>query len=206
MGRARGEEGVAMIMAVIILFVLLGLGAALLATAQGQQRSAFNQQSGESGILTRRGGAQRSGLWLSQGWPTAGGCPRDHGPRFGYPTSCNSASNGTSYCPTAQRPLDRLPRPGATCPQGLRAILEHRFVGEPAGPRTSVMRTPARRCSVDQREQSAPRSRRDGAVTGVGVGTCGWHRQLPHGGGGDEGSRAGGARELPGLRHECQQL
>lgn len=106
-----------MIMAVIILFVLLGLGAALLATAQSQQRSAFNQQSGETAYSLAEAALNAQVFALSQGWPTQADAPGTTAPAYGYPTSCNSASNGTSYCPTRSDLSTAYPS-GGTCPSG----------------------------------------------------------------------------------------
>jgi Tfp pilus assembly protein PilX len=114
--RLRGEEGIAMITAVIFLFVMLGVGAALMVTAGSQQRSSLNQQSGETAYSLAEAALNAQLFALSQGWPTKADASSSTAPSYGYPTSCNAASNGTSYCPTAGD-LSTYPS-GGTCPTG----------------------------------------------------------------------------------------
>lgn len=114
---AKNEDGVAMIVTVIILFVLLGLGAALMTTAGSQQRSAYNQQSGETAYSLAEAALNAQVFALSQGWPTQADAPGSTSPDYGYPTSCNAASNGTSYCPTPSDLSSAYPTSGS-CPSG----------------------------------------------------------------------------------------
>src|SRR5437868_9178440 len=96
LNRARDEQGIAMIMAVIILFVLLGLGAALMMTAGSQQRAASNQQSTETAYSLAEAALNAQIYELATKWPTSKDGPSSTGPTYGYPYSCNAASNGTS--------------------------------------------------------------------------------------------------------------
>jgi len=119
MTKARNEDGIAMIMAIIILFVVLGIGIALLATADSQQRSASNQQSSETAYSLAEAALNAQVFELSQQWPTASDAPApSNTPTLGYPTSCNAASNGTSFCPNASDLSAAYPTSSQTCPAG----------------------------------------------------------------------------------------
>lgn len=109
-----------MIMAVIILFVILGIGIALLATSDSQQRSASNQQGGESAYALAEAALNAQILELSLKWPTQqdSPSPSSSGTNYGYPSSCNAASNGYSYCPTASDLSTAYPVSSGTCPAG----------------------------------------------------------------------------------------
>jgi Tfp pilus assembly protein PilX len=98
---AKNEEGVAMLISLIILFVLLGLGAGLMMTAGAQQRAAANGQNSETAYSLAEAALNAQVFALSQGWPTKAGGTSTTAPDYGYPLSCNAASNGASYCPTA---------------------------------------------------------------------------------------------------------
>jgi Tfp pilus assembly protein PilX len=119
MERARGEDGVAMMLAVIILFILLGLGAALMVTAAGQERAASNQQSSEHAYSLAEAALNAQVFALAQEWPTASDAPNPSStPTLGYPTSCSAASNGTSFCPTPGDLSSAYPTSSQTCPSG----------------------------------------------------------------------------------------
>ena len=119
MSRARNEEGIAMIMAILVLFVVLGIGTALLATAGGQQRSALNEQAGETAYSLAEAALNAQVFQLSLQWPTSGDAPQpSSSPNLGYPTSCTAASNGASYCPTASDLTSSYPTSSQTCPTG----------------------------------------------------------------------------------------
>ena len=105
-------------MALMIMLVALGIGSALLATSIAQQRAAGYQQSGETAYSLAEAAMNAQIFALSQQWPTPTDAPQpSSSPGYGYPTSCNAASNGTSYCPT---PADLSAyTPGTqTCPAG----------------------------------------------------------------------------------------
>ena len=101
-----------MIVAIMILLVILGIGTALLATANGQQRSAFNQQSSESAYSLAEAALNAQLYALSVQWPTS-----QSEPAGGYPSSCNAASNGSSYCPS-NSDLSSYSTGSGTCPAG----------------------------------------------------------------------------------------
>lgn len=116
--RARDEQGIAMIMAVIILFVLLGLGAALMMTAGSQQRAARNQQTGESAYSLAEAALNAEIYQLASRWPTQRDGPSTTSPNYGYPYSCNAGSGGTSYCPSASDLSSAYPTTSGNCPTG----------------------------------------------------------------------------------------
>lgn len=119
MSRLRDERGSALMMALMIMLVALGIGSALLATAIAQQRGAGNQQQSETAYSLAEAALNAEVFALSQQWPTSADAPQPSNStgNYGYPTSCNAASNGTSYCPT---PADLASyTPGSqTCPAG----------------------------------------------------------------------------------------
>lgn len=104
-----GESGITMIIAIIILFALLGIGTALLSTANGQQRSSYNQQSSESAYSLAEAALNAQVYALSTGWPTSSYSSS-------YPTSCNASSNGASYCPSTSDLSAKYPANSAGCP------------------------------------------------------------------------------------------
>lgn len=117
MSRVRDEEGVAMLTAVLLLFVMLGLGAALMTTAGSQQRASANQRSSETAYSLAEAALNAQIFALSQQWPTQADAPGTTAPSYGYPTSCNAASNGSSYCPTPSDLSSAYPSSG-NCPSG----------------------------------------------------------------------------------------
>jgi Tfp pilus assembly protein PilX len=106
----------AMIMAVIVLFVVLGIGIALMAAAEGNVRSAANQQGSESAYALAEAALNAQVFELSIRWPTSKDGPQPASTNFGYPYSCNAASNGYSYCPPAADLSSAYPVSSQTCP------------------------------------------------------------------------------------------
>lgn len=105
-------------MAVIILFIALGLGTALLATANGQQTSAGNEQNTENSFSMAEAALNAQIYELSLTWPTSGNAPSPTtSGTLGYPTSCSPANAGTSYCPSLSD-LTAYPTNPQTCPTG----------------------------------------------------------------------------------------
>ncbi len=76
MSRLRSEQGSALMMAVIILFVILGLGTALISTATSQKTSAANEQNGENAYSMAEAALNAQIYQLSQTWPTPETLPR----------------------------------------------------------------------------------------------------------------------------------
>ena len=122
MNRFRSETGSAMMMAVIILFVLLGMGTALMMTAQAQHTVAANQQGAENSYSMAEAALNAQIYALSVAWPTANNGPGTsvtYPSNYGYPSSCNSSNAGYSYCPSASDLAPpAYPSNTQTCPTG----------------------------------------------------------------------------------------
>jgi Tfp pilus assembly protein PilX len=106
---ARSEDGIALVSAITMLVVLLGLGFALLAFTDSQQHAAAYESSGEQAYALAEGALNAQIFQLSVQWPTS---------RSPYPSSCN-ASNGaaTAGCPTPAGLAAAYPGVGSsTCP------------------------------------------------------------------------------------------
>jgi len=118
MSRLRREDGAAMMMALIILFVAFGIGIALMATADSQERAAGNQQGSESAYALAEAALNAQVLELSLRWPTKYDGPQPAATNYGYPYSCNATQNGYSYCPTPADLSSAYPVSSTTCPAG----------------------------------------------------------------------------------------
>jgi len=120
MSRLRNETGSAMMMAVIILFVILGIGTALMMTAQAQHTTAANQQGAENSYSMAEAALNAQIYALSVSWPTPNNAPgtsSTYPSNYGYPSSCNSSNAGYSYCPSSID-LQAYPSNTQTCPTG----------------------------------------------------------------------------------------
>jgi len=117
--RAQSEDGVAMIITVLILFVLLAFGAALLSTSVAQKRSGFNQQTDEGAFSLAEAALNAQVYELSLKWPTASDGPQTtKSTNYGWPSSCTAASNGATYCPSASDFSTAYPVSSQTCRSG----------------------------------------------------------------------------------------
>lgn len=104
--------------AIIVLFIILGLGTALLATANGQKTAAANEQNTENSFSMAEAALNAQIYELSRTWPTFGNAPSPTTQiTAGYPTSCTPSNAGTSYCPTTSD-LNAYPNNTETCPVG----------------------------------------------------------------------------------------
>jgi len=118
MNRLRNEQGSALMMSIIFLFILLGMGTALIMTAASQKQTVGNEQNSESAFWMAEGALDAQIYSLSVQWPTAGDAPSPStATTLGYPTSCNSGNAGTSYCPSAGD-LSAYPSNSQACPTG----------------------------------------------------------------------------------------
>ena len=109
MSRVRDEDGVAMIIAVLILFVVLAIGAALLSSAIGQQRSSFNEQSSETAYSLAEAALNAEVFALSQQWPTNGDAPQpSSSAEPGLPDQLQRCEQRDVVLPDNQRPVDLL--------------------------------------------------------------------------------------------------
>ena len=105
-------------MSIIILFIALGIGAALMATAISQKRESSNQQQSESAYSLAEAALNAQIYQLTLKWPTTKDGPSATAPTYGYPSSCSAASNGTSYCPSTSDLSVAYPTTSGTCPSG----------------------------------------------------------------------------------------
>jgi Tfp pilus assembly protein PilX len=89
--RARQHEGFALITAIIILTVLIGLGLGLVMLTNNQQRAATTEQSRESAFSLAEAALNAQVFQLARQWPTE---------KSPAPTSCSEAtSTSTNACP-----------------------------------------------------------------------------------------------------------
>lgn len=120
MNRLRSEQGSAMMMAVIMLFIMLAMGTALIMTANGQHRVAANQQAAENSYSMAEAALSAEIYALSVKWPTANNGPgtsATYPSNLGYPSSCNASNAGYSYCPSSSD-LAAYPSSTQSCPTG----------------------------------------------------------------------------------------
>ena len=117
MRTSRDEQGFALVSAIVLLTVILGLGLGLLLFADNQQKAAGREQASESAFNVAEAALNAQIGQVSRSWPaltgtqpyeTAGGC-----------TAANSsAANG---CPTAESMKVGYPVGStATCPAGIK--------------------------------------------------------------------------------------
>ena len=112
--RGRDEQGFALVSAIMLLTVLLGLGFALLTFTDQQQHAAVYESSGEQAYALAEGALNAQIFQLSTRWPTA------RNPWTGYPGYCNAAIGATTTgCPTPSNLAAAYPSTGpSTCPTG----------------------------------------------------------------------------------------
>ncbi|HXE44017.1 MAG TPA: hypothetical protein VN635_02355 [Conexibacter sp.] len=81
------ESGFALVAAIIILFVLLGLGIAVLSQADVQSHQTGVEASGEATYNNAEGALDAAADLLQQSWPTAA------------TSACNQSSSSSTFCP-----------------------------------------------------------------------------------------------------------
>jgi Tfp pilus assembly protein PilX len=107
--RTRNEEGFALISAITIMVIVLGLGFALLSFTDNQTHAAAAEGSSEQAYALAEGALNAQIFQLSVRWPSS---------RSQYPSSCN-AGNGaaTAGCPSPTNLAAAYPTAGSsTCP------------------------------------------------------------------------------------------
>jgi len=110
--RAHGEEGIALVSAIILLMVVIGLGLGLMAFSDTQQRSATNEQQNEGAYALAEAALNAQIYELSLQWPS-----NALNAQSAYPYGCNAATNGTSYCPSPSD-LSSYQAGSQACPAG----------------------------------------------------------------------------------------
>ena len=88
--RLRNESGWAVVTAIMVTLVMLGVGLAALAVVDNQQKQSGNERIRESAFNLDEGAVYAQGVLLTLNWPAFGNP---------YPASCTSASVGSTYCP-----------------------------------------------------------------------------------------------------------
>ncbi len=102
-----------MIVTIILLFVILGIGTALMNTARGQQTSSANELASEKSYSLAEAALNAEVYQLSISWPT-----RYNATLSPYPSSCSSAGNNASYCPSPSDLSSAYSSNSASCPTG----------------------------------------------------------------------------------------
>ena len=96
MARARNEDGVVLVSAIILLVVMLAMGLALLLFGDNQQRASAREQASEAAFNLAEAALNAQVGQLSSRWPAK----QEKAGEF--PFSCTEAtSTGADYCPTA---------------------------------------------------------------------------------------------------------
>jgi Tfp pilus assembly protein PilX len=113
--RVRTESGFVMITALLTLFVITGLGIALLTLTDQQQSASSKEQSSEIAFNVAEGALNAQTGQLARDWP-AEKPPEGEQP---YPPVCTSStSTSTNGCPTAESLAKGYPVSGSTCTKG----------------------------------------------------------------------------------------
>jgi type II secretory pathway pseudopilin PulG len=111
MTRAREESGFALVTSVIIIFILLGLGIALLKFTDTQQKASTFSQSRESAYAVAEAALNSQIYQLSLQWPTA-----QNGP---HPSVCTPSTGTTTGCPDPTGLSSAYPNTSSSgCPSG----------------------------------------------------------------------------------------
>ncbi len=87
MGRARDESGFALLGALMILIILMGVGIALVAISDTQQNLSASQRVRESSFNLAEAALNAQALQLGRNWPTSS------------TSTCDPTTSSTSYCP-----------------------------------------------------------------------------------------------------------
>jgi Tfp pilus assembly protein PilX len=89
--RARDEQGFALATALLIMFICLLLGLALLQTVTAQTHQSGYESAGESSFNVAESVIDAESLQLQNSWPGT--------PTAAYPTTCNQSSTPVTGCP-----------------------------------------------------------------------------------------------------------
>jgi Tfp pilus assembly protein PilX len=89
--RRRGQEGFALVTALLVMSIILLMGFATMSYVEGQTRDAGREHQREAGFELAESGLSAQGFALSRAWPASSATA--------YPASCGPASSG-SQCPT----------------------------------------------------------------------------------------------------------
>jgi Tfp pilus assembly protein PilX len=113
MPRARDEQGFALVAAIVLLTVIMGLGLGLLLFTDSQQKASAREQASESAFNLAEAALNAQVGQLSRRWPNT----KTIGEEF--PTCTPTTSTSTNGCPSTARMSVGYPISGSTtCPAG----------------------------------------------------------------------------------------
>ena len=101
MSRTRDEEGFALVAAVVLLTVIMGLGLGLLLFTDNQQRASATEQSGESAFNVAEAALNSQVGQLSRAWPEKSTEAYPDTPTNGVIRCTEGTTTTTNGCPTA---------------------------------------------------------------------------------------------------------
>jgi len=111
MRRARDEQGVALVVTMLLLMVLSGVGLALLLFTNNQQKAALREQASESAFTVSEAALNAEVSQLSRKWPSEA--------TEAVSTCTAGLTTATNYCPAKTSLEVGYPSTGsATCPAG----------------------------------------------------------------------------------------
>ena len=111
MSRARKEDGFALVAALILLSVIMGLGLGLLFFTDSQQKASASEQASESAFNVAEAALNAQIGQISRAWPTTAALQPE--------TGCTpTTSTATNDCPTAESMNVPYPTAAASCPTG----------------------------------------------------------------------------------------
>lgn len=112
----RDEQGFALVAAIVLLTVIMGLGLGLLLFVDNQQKASGREQASESAFNVSEAALNAQIAQVSRAWPAG-----ESGQPF-EKTGCTAASStATNGCPTAESMKVGYPTVGTTsCPAGLK--------------------------------------------------------------------------------------
>lgn len=113
MRQKRDENGFALISAVMMLFIMTGLGLGVLELTNNQQKASSKEQASESAFNLAEGALNAQTGQLSRSWPSK------EEPAT-QPTRCTEATTtSTNFCPSAESLAKGYPTAtGTSCPAG----------------------------------------------------------------------------------------
>src|SRR3981189_3272851 len=112
MRAARSENGFALVTAIVLLTVMVGLGRGLLFLTDTQRKASTREQASETSFNVAEAALSAQVGQLSRSWPGNTGLES--------PTSCTAATSvATNGCPSAESLSVAYPSTGsASCPAG----------------------------------------------------------------------------------------
>jgi Tfp pilus assembly protein PilX len=106
----RNDDGFALVTAIILLTVMLGLGLGLLFLTDSQQKASGREQASESAFNVAEAALNAQIGQLSHAWPSTSEQP--------YPSRCTEANAGEGGCPSAASLKIGYPSTTTSCPAG----------------------------------------------------------------------------------------